>query len=86
MARKRNITTMAKMQAALQATFNAINAHFYNNELEKVVITVREGRKENVFGTFYTAKEWIQNGKARNEINIAANWIGKRRSDFLKLP
>ena len=35
MARIRNITTMAEMQASLQAAFNAINKDFYDGELEK---------------------------------------------------
>ncbi len=78
MARTRKITTMAEMQAALQAAFNAINRDFYNNELEKVIITVKEGRKEGTLGTFCTAKEWVQNGKERHEINISANYIGSR--------
>lgn len=78
MARVRKITTMAELQAALQAAFNAINRDFYNGELEKVIITVKEGRKEGVLGTFCTEKEWIQNGKPRHEINIAANHIGQR--------
>ncbi len=78
MGRIRKITTMAEMQAALQAAFNAINRDFYNGELEKVIITVKEGRKEGTLGTFCTAKDWIQNGKERHEINISANYIGSR--------
>lgn len=78
MARTKKITTMAEMQAALQAAFNAINRDFYNNELEKVIITVKEGRKEGTLGTFCTAKDWVQNGKERHEINISANYIGAR--------
>lgn len=69
---------MAELQAALQAAFNAINRDFYGGELEKVIITVKEGRKEGTLGTFYTAKDWIQNGTARHEINISANYIGQR--------
>lgn len=78
MARVRKITTMAELQAALQAAFNAINRDFYSGELEKVIITVKEGRKEDTLGTFYNAKEWVQNGKERHEINISANYIGQR--------
>ncbi len=78
MGRVRKITTMAEMQAALQAAFNAINRDFYNDELEKVIITVKEGRKEGTLGTFCTAKDWVQNGKERHEINISANYIGSR--------
>lgn len=78
MGRTRKISTMAEMQAAFQAAFNAINRDFYNNELEKVIIAVKEGRKEGVLGTFCSAKDWIQNGKARHEIIISANYIGSR--------
>lgn len=78
MARVRKITTMAELQASLQAAFNAINRDFYGGELEKVIITVKEGRKAGVLGTFCTAKEWMQNGTPRHEINIAANHIGER--------
>lgn len=78
MGRVRKITTMAEMQAALQAAFNAINRDFYNGKLEKVVIAVKEGRKGGVLGTFCTAKDWIQNGKERHEITISANYIGSR--------
>lgn len=69
---------MAELQAAFQAAFNAINRDFYNDELEKVIITIKEGRKEGVLGSFYTEKDWIQNGKPRHEITIAANYIGSR--------
>ncbi len=78
MARTRKITTMAEMQAALQAAFNAINRDFYNNELEKVIITVKEGKKKGAFGWIETAKNWKQNGKDRHEINISADYIGER--------
>lgn len=69
---------MAEMQAALQAAFNAINRDYYGGELEKVIITVKESKKEGTLGTFCTAKDWIQNGIERHEINISANYIGQR--------
>ncbi len=78
MARIRKITTMAELQAALQAAFNAINRDFYGNELEKVIITVKEGKKKGAFGWIETAKNWKQNGKDRHEINISADYIGER--------
>lgn len=78
MGRTRKIQTMAELQAALQAAFNAINEYFYNNELEKVIITVKESRKPGAVGTFCYGKEWRQNGKERHEINIAADYIGTR--------
>lgn len=78
MARIRKITTMSEMQASLQASFNAINRDFYNGELEKVIITVKEGKKKGAFGWIETAKNWKQNGKDRHEINISADYLGER--------
>lgn len=78
MARVRKITTMAELQAALQAAFNAINRDFYGGELEKVIITVKEGKKKGAFGWIETAKNWKQNGVDRHEINISADYIGER--------
>lgn len=78
MARVRKITTMAELQAALQAAFNAINKDFYNNELEKVIITTKEGRKKNAYGWIEVNKNWQQNGKARHEINISVDFLGER--------
>ena len=78
MARVRTITTMAELQAALQAAFNAINRDFYNSELEKVIITVKEGRRKGAYGWIETAKNWRQNGKERYEINISVDYIGER--------
>lgn len=76
--RVRKISTMAEMQAALQAAFNAINRDFYNGELEKVIITVKEGKKKSAFGWIETTKNWKQNGVDRHEINISADYIGER--------
>lgn len=76
--RIRKISTMAEMQAALQAAFNAINRDFYGGELEKVIITVKEGKKKAAFGWIETAKNWKQNGIDRHEINISADYIGER--------
>lgn len=78
MGRPRKIQTMAELQAALQAAFNAINRDFYNGELEKVIITCKESRKPGAVGTFCCGKEWIQNGKKRHELNISADYIGTR--------
>lgn len=78
MARVRKITTMAELQAALQAAFNAINRDFYGGELEKVIITVKEGKKKGAFGWIEVQKNWKQNGIDRHEINISADYIGER--------
>lgn len=78
MARVRKITTMAELQAALQAAFNAINRDFYGGELKKVIITVKEGKKKGAFGWIEVAKNWNQNGISRHEINISSDYIGER--------
>lgn len=78
MGRPRKIQTMAELQAAMQAAFNAINRDFYNDELEKCVIVCKESRKPGVRGTFCYGKEWRQNGKERHEITISADYIGTR--------
>lgn len=78
MARKRNITTMSEMGAGLMQAFNAINRHFYNGELEKPIITVKEGKKKNAYGWIETSKNWIQGKTERYEINISCDYIGER--------
>jgi predicted RNA-binding Zn-ribbon protein involved in translation (DUF1610 family) len=78
MPRKRNITTMSEMGAGLMQAFNAINNYFYNNELEKPIITVKEGKKKNAYGWIETSKNWIQGKTERYEINISCDYIGER--------
>ena len=78
MARKRNITTMSEMGAGLMQAFNAINKHFYHGELEKPIITVKEGKKKNAYGWIETSKNWIQGKTERYEINISCDYIGER--------
>lgn len=78
MPRKRNITTMSEMGAGLMQAFNAINNHFYGGELEKPIITVKEGKKKNAYGWIETSKNWIQGKTERYEINISCDYIGER--------
>jgi hypothetical protein len=78
MPRKRNITTMSEMGAGLMQAFNAINSYFYGSELEKPIITVKEGKKKNAYGWIETSKNWIQGKTERYEINISCDYIGER--------
>jgi len=78
MPRKRNITTMSEMGAGLMQAFNAINSYFYGGELEKPIITVKEGKKKNAYGWIETSKNWIQGKTERYEINISCDYIGER--------
>jgi len=78
MPRIRTITTMTELNAALTAAFNAINEHFYNNELEKVVITFKEGARKSKYGWTEMHKQWVQGKNERYEINISVDYIGTR--------
>ena len=78
MPRERNITTMSEKGAGLMQAFNAINSYFYGGELEKPIITVKEGKKKNAYGWIETSKNWIQGKTERYEINISCDYIGER--------
>lgn len=69
---------MSEMGAGLMQAFNAINRNFYNGELEKPIITVKEGKKKNAYGWIETSKNWIQGKTERYEINISCDYIGER--------
>ena len=78
MPRVRNISTMAELNAALMAAFNAINKEFYKGELEKPIITVKEGKRKSAYGWIEVSKNWKQSGTERHEINISVDYIGER--------
>lgn len=56
--RKRNVYTMSELNLSLMALFNAMNRDFFDGELEKVVVTTKEGAKEHAYGWITTSKEW----------------------------
>ena len=68
---------MAEAQLALMNAFNSINAHFFNNELEKVIITLKEGAKKNAYGWIEVNKNWKQGKEERHEINISADFLDR---------
>lgn len=78
MARIRTISTMAELSTQMMAAFNAINEHFYNGELEKPVITFKEGARKQAYGWIETRKQWVQGKNERYEINISVDFIGSR--------
>lgn len=78
MARIRSITTMAELSAGMMAAFNAINEHFYNGELEKPIITFKEGKRKQAYGWIETRKQWVQGKNERYEINISVDFLGER--------
>lgn len=75
--RKRDIYTMAEAQLALMNAFNKINADFFNGELEKVIITLKEGAKKNAYGWIEVKKNWKQGKEERHEINISADYLDR---------
>ncbi|MBQ9385219.1 MAG: SprT-like domain-containing protein [Ruminiclostridium sp.] len=81
--RKRNIYTMAEAQLALMNAFNSINEHFFENELEKVIITLKEGAKKNAFGWIETTKNWKQGNAERHEINISSDYLERPVNEII---
>ena len=62
-----------QMVADLNKTFDAINTHWYNNELQKPVVLVQSIRKPNVLGYCTTKKVWHHGEEAKfYEIAISA--------------
>lgn len=81
MCKKRNIYTMPELCTALQTLFNRMNAEFFGGELEKVVITVKEGAHKHAYGWITVAKGWTQGKTRRHEINIASDSLDRPIED-----
>lgn len=81
MCKKRNIYTMPELCTALQTLFNRMNAEFFGGELEKVVITVKEGAHKHAYGWITVAKGWTQGKTRRHEINIASDSLNRPIED-----
>lgn len=77
MCKKRNVYTLSELTLALTALFNAMNRDFFGGELEKVVVTTKEGSKEHAYGWITTAKEWQQGKEVRHEINISCDYLSR---------
>lgn len=77
MCKKRNIYTMTELSTALQTLFNRMNAAFFDGQLERCVITVKEGSHKHAFGWITTAKGWQQGKEKRHEINIACDYLSR---------
>ncbi len=74
---------MAEAQLALMNAFNKINADFFNGELEKVIITLKEGAKKNAYGWIEIHKNWKQGKEERHEINISADYLDRPINDII---
>lgn len=66
---------MSELSLALNALYNGMNRDFFGGELEKVVITTKEGAKEGAYGWITVAKDWKQGNEMRHEINISCDYL-----------
>lgn len=73
--RRRNAITMSEIHMALQTAYNQINRDFYNGDLPKVVITLRELKNPNAITRISEIKEWKQNNQMRYEIAVSSTKI-----------
>lgn len=82
MCKKRNIYTMTELATALQTLFNRMNVAFFGGELQKCVITVKDGSKHSAYGWITCAKTWKQGKTDRHEINIASEYLDRDICDI----
>lgn len=79
----RKVSTMQDLQIIMQGMFSRINEKFFNNELEKVVITFEAGFKKGAFGWIHTVKDWKQGQKERYNINISADYLDRSKEEII---
>lgn len=62
----------------LEQVFDTFNKHFYNNELERPVITVAQDTTSGAYGWFTTWRAWQEEGsEGYYEINICAETLDR---------
>ena len=74
---------MAEATASLMNAFNLINQKFYNGELEKPIITIKEGAKKNAYGWIEVNKNWKQGKEKRHEINISGDFLDRPVNEII---
>lgn len=84
----RKVNTMQDLQIIMQGMFSRINEHFFNNELEKVIITFEAGYKKGAYGWINTVKNWKQDErkeqKERYNINISCDYLNRSREKIIE--
>lgn len=70
---------MQDLQIIMQGMFSRINKDFFDNELEKVIITFEAGFKKGAYGWIHTVKDWKQGQTERYNINISADYLNRSR-------
>lgn len=66
---------ISEITAFLEYAYDVINAHYFNNELTKVVITVQSSRRS--YGHYTTYDAWTDKSKGYREINISAETLDR---------
>lgn len=83
MCKKRKIYTIAEASAALMNAFNLINKDFFGGELEKPIITIKEGAKKQAFGWIEVNKNWVQGGNEKHELNISCDYLTRSVEEII---
>lgn len=74
---------MQDLQIIFQGMFSRINEHFFNNELERVIITFEAGYKKGAYGWIHTVKDWKQGQTERYNINISADYLDRPKEKII---
>lgn len=65
----KNTVKTSRVAGQLEKMFRALNARFFSNELEEVVITLK--KTPGAYGHITCGKTWSAGGAQRHEINIS---------------
>ena len=83
----RKINTMQDLQIIMQGMYSRINEKFFNNELEKVIITFESGYKKGAYGWIKNVKDWKQETRKeqteRYSINLSSDYLNRSREQII---
>lgn len=83
----RKINTMQDLQIIMQGMYTRINEHFFNNELEKVIITFESGFKKGAYGWIHSVRDWKQEQRKetteRYHINLSCDYLNRSREEII---
>lgn len=66
---------ISEITAFLEYAYDVLNAHYFNSELTKVVITVQSSRRS--YGHYTTYDAWADKNRGYREINISAETLDR---------
>lgn len=83
----RKVNTMQDLQIIMQGMYSRINENFFNNELEKVIITFESGYKKGAYGWIKNVRDWKQEQrkeqKERYNINLSSDYLNRSREEII---